>query len=213
MAGAMSRSRTAAPRQDFAGVLKDLADVHFPGKGIVPVMDNLNTHKLSSLHETFAPEEAFCLAARFEVHHTYVDAPHGHWRTKTFIAAMRVGRIDAPFVLDGPASGDAFRVQVERFPVPTPAPKDVVVVDNLPCHKGTAVRRAIRQAGSHLLFLPPYSPDLNPTEQVFAKPEHLLRNAAGRTAEATWRRIGDLLDRFPPEECTNHFRNSGYASI
>ena len=139
-------------------------------------------------------------------------APHGHWRTMTFIAALRVGRVDAPFVLDGPVNGDAFQVYVERFLAPTLAPGDVVVMDNLSCHKGRAVRRAIRQAGAHLLFLPPYSPDLNPIEQVFAKLKHLLRDAAERTAEATWRRIGDLLDQFPPEECANYFRNSGYAS-
>ena len=138
-------------------------------------------------------------------------APHGHWRTMTFIAALRVGRIDAPFVLDGPVNGDAFRVYVERFLVPTLAPTDVVVMDNLSHHKGVAVRRAVRQAGAHLLFLPPYSPDLNPIEQVFAKLKHLLRRTE-RTAEANWRRIGDLLDRLPPEECANHFRNSGSAS-
>ncbi len=140
-------------------------------------------------------------------------APHGHWHTMTFIAALRVGRIDAPFVLDGPVNGDAFRVYVERFLVPTLAPKDVVVMDNLSCHKGLAIRRAISQAGANLLFLPPYSPDPDPIEQVFAKLKHLLRNAAERTAETTWRRIGDLLDRFPPEECANYFRNSGYASV
>ena len=139
-------------------------------------------------------------------------APHGHWQTMTFIAALRVDRIDAPFVLDGPVNGDAFRVYVERFLAPTLAPGDVVVMDNLSSHKGRAVRKAIRRAGAHLLFLPPYSPDLNPIEQVFAKLKHLLRNAAERTAEATWQRIGTLLDKFPPDECANHFRNSGYAS-
>ena len=138
--------------------------------------------------------------------------PHGHWQTMTFIAALRVDRIDAPFVLDGPVNGDAFRVYVERFLAPTLAPGDVVVMDNLSCHKGRAVRKAIRRAGAHLLFLPPYSPDLNPIEQVFAKLKHLLRNAAERTAEASWRRIGILLDQFPPDECANYFRNSGYAS-
>ena len=95
----------------------------------------------------------------------------------TFIAALRVGRVDAPFVLDGPVNGDAFQVYVERFPAPTPAPGDVVVMDNLSRHKGRAVRRAVRQAGAHLLFLPPCSPDLNPIEQVSAKLRHLLPNA------------------------------------
>ena len=139
-------------------------------------------------------------------------APHGHWRTMTFIAALRVDRIDAPCVLDGPVNGDAFRAYVEQFLVPTLAPGDVVVMDNLGSHKSAAVRRAVRQAGAHLLFLPPYSPDLNPIEQVFAKLKHLLRGAAERTAEATWRRIGTLLDRFSPAECANYFQNAGYAS-
>ena len=139
-------------------------------------------------------------------------APHGHWRTMTFVAALRVDRIDAPCVLDGPVNGDAFRAYVEQFLVPTLAPGDVVVMDNLASHKGAAVRKAIRQARAHLLFLPPYSPDLNPIEQVFAKLKHLLRNAAERTAEATWRRIGALLDRFSPSECANYFKNTGYAS-
>ena len=139
-------------------------------------------------------------------------APHGHWRTMTFIAALRVDRIDAPCVLDGPVNGDAFRAYVEQLLVPTLAPGDVVVMDNLASHKGAAVRKAIRQARAHLLFLPPYSPDLNPIEQVFAKLKHLLRDAAERTAEATWRRIGVLLDRFSPSECANYFKNAGYAS-
>ena len=143
-------------------------------------------------------------------------APHGHWRTPnlhgTFVAALRLDRIDAPCVLDGPINGDAFRAYVEQFLVPTLAPGDVVVMNNLGSHKSTAVRRAIRQAGTHLLFLPPYSPDLNPIEQVFAKLKHLLRNAAERTTEATWRRIGALLDRFSPSECANYFKNAGYAS-
>lgn len=139
-------------------------------------------------------------------------APHGRWRTMTFIAALRSDRIDAPYVLDGPVNGQVFTAWVEQCLVPTLAPGDVVVMDNLASHKGKAVRRAIRQAGAKLLFLPPYSPDLNPIEQVFAKLKLLLRKAAERTVEDIWRRIGDLLDRFPPDECAAYLRNSGYAS-
>ena len=139
-------------------------------------------------------------------------SPHGHWNTMTFIATLRVDRIDAPYVHDGPVDGGSFRSYVEHFLAPTLSPGDVVVMDNLSSHKSGAVRSMIRQAGAHLFFLPPYSPDLNPIEQVFAKLKHLLRNAAERTAEATWRRIGVLLDQFPPDECANYFRNSGYAS-
>ncbi len=139
-------------------------------------------------------------------------APHGHWRTLTFIAALRHDRLEAPCVFDGPINGRRFLAYIEQMLVPTLKRGDVVIMDNLGSHKGQAVRQAIRAAGAHLLFLPPYSPDLNPIEQVFAKLKHLLRNAAERTVDATWRRIGHLLDRFSPAECTNYFRNCGYAS-
>jgi transposase len=131
----------------------------------------------------------------------------------TFLAALRCDRIDAPFVLDGPINGEWFLAYVEQVLIPTLSPGDIVVMDNLGSHKGKAVRRAIRKAGVHLIFLPPYSPDLNPIEQVFAKLKTLLRKAAERTVEATWRRIGQLLDRFTPAECANYLVNSGYASI
>jgi transposase len=116
-------------------------------------------------------------------------------------------------LLDGPVNGEAFRAYVEQLLVPTLSPGDVVVMDTLGSHKGRAVRDAIRSAQAHLLFLPPYSPDLNPIEQVFAKLKHMLRDAAERTLEATWRRIGTLLDRFTPKECSNYLVNAGYASI
>ena len=138
--------------------------------------------------------------------------PHGRWRTLTFIAALRHDRIDAPCVLDGPINGQTFLAWVEQFLVPTLSPGDVVVMDNLGSHKSLAVRRAIRAAGAKLLFLPPYSPDLNPIEQAFAKLKTLLRKANERTTEAVWRRIGSLLDTFTPSECANYIRNSGYAS-
>lgn len=140
------------------------------------------------------------------------NAPFGHWRTMTFLAALRCDRIDAPYVLDGPINGVTFTAWVEQCLAPTLKPGDVVIMDNLGSHKGKAVRQAIRQAGAHLLFLPPYSPDLNPIEQVFAKLKTLLRKAAERSVEAVWRRIGDLLDRFPPHECANYLRNAGYAA-
>ena len=139
-------------------------------------------------------------------------APFGKWRTLTFIAALRHDRIDAPCVLDGPINGQSFTAWVEQFLVPTLKPGDIVVMDNLGSHKGAAVRQAIRAAGARLLFLPPYPPDLNPIEQVFAKLKLLLRKAAERSVEATWQRIGALLDAFPPDECANYLRNSGYAS-
>lgn len=138
--------------------------------------------------------------------------PHGHWQTLTFLAALRSDRITAPCVLDGPVNGESFKAYVEQLLVPTLAPGDIVVMDNLGSHKSRTVRAAIRAAGAKLFFLPPYSPDLNPIEQVFAKLKTLLRKAAERTVEATWKRIGDLLGHFSPEECANYLTNSGYAS-
>ena len=133
------------------------------------------------------------------------QVPYGHWKTMTFLAALRCDRIDAPWVLDGPINGESFRVYVEHVLVPALAQGDIVVMDNLGSHKGKAIRRAIRAAGARLFFLPPYSPDLNPiagVRQAEAFP-------AERTAAATWRRIGTLLD----DECANYFVNSGYASV
>jgi transposase len=139
-------------------------------------------------------------------------APFGHWNTMTFVAALRHDGIVAPWVIDGPINGESFRTWVEQVLVPALRPDDIVVLDNLGSHKAPAIRQAIRAAGARLLFLPAYSPDLNPIEQVFAKLKHLLRKAAERSTEAVWRRIGDLLDLFTPLECENYLRNSGYGS-
>ena len=139
-------------------------------------------------------------------------APHGRWRTLTFLAALRCDRIDAPCVIDGPINGQSFLAYVEQLLVPALKPGDIVIIDNLGSHKGKAVRRSIRAAGAKLFFLPPYSPDLNPIEQVFAKLKTLLRKAAERTVDATWKRIGALLACFTPQECANYFANAGYAS-
>ena len=139
--------------------------------------------------------------------------PHAHWKTLTFIAALRHDRIDAPWVIDGPINGDIFTAYVKEVLVPTLAKGDIVILDNLGSHKGKAARSAIRAVGAHLLFLPAYSPDLNPIEQVFAKLKHLMRDASPRTIEQTWRRAGQLLDLFSPEECVNYLKNSGYASV
>jgi transposase len=138
--------------------------------------------------------------------------PHGHWKTTTFLAALRHHRIDAPWLLDGPIDGASFQTYVEQVLLPTLKAGDIVVMDNLGSHKGKAVRRLIRSAGAKLLFLPKYSPDLNPIEQVFAKLKHLLRKAAARTAEDLTAAVGRLLTAFTPQECTNYFRNAGYTS-
>jgi len=139
--------------------------------------------------------------------------PHGKWRTLTFLAALRHDRIDAPCVIDGPINGRSFLAYVEQFLVPTLSAGDIVIMDNLGSHKSIAVRRAIRGASAKLFFLPPYSPDLNPIEQVFAKLKTLFRKTEERTVEGCWKRIGNLLDHFQPEECSNYLINSGYASV
>ena len=139
-------------------------------------------------------------------------APHGRWRTLTVIAALRSDRIDAPCVFDGAINGESFRAYVERFLVPTLKPGDIVVLDNLGSHKGKAVRRAIRGAGAKLLFLPKYSPDLNPIEQAFAKLKHWLRRAQARSIDHVHAAIGRILDRFKPDECAAYLKNAGYAS-
>ena len=139
-------------------------------------------------------------------------APQGRWRTLTFLAALRADRIEAPCVIDGPIDGESFLAYVEQILVPTLKPGDVVIMDNLGSHKRQAIRRVIRAAGARLFFLPPYSPDLNPIEQVFAKLKTLLRRAAKRSTEAIWRQIAALLATFSPQECASYFRNSGYAS-
>ena len=139
--------------------------------------------------------------------------PHGHWQTTTFLAALRHDAITAPFVLDGPINGESFAAYVEQILAPTLKPGDIVIMDNLGSHKGHAIRKAIRAAGARLMFLPAYSPDLNPIEQVFAKLKTLLRKADERTVEGVWRRTGALLGRFTPAECANYFQNAGYRSI
>jgi transposase len=139
--------------------------------------------------------------------------PHGHWRTTTFVAGLRQTGIVAPLVLDGPMTGTAFRAYVEQFLAPALAPDDVVVLDNLAAHKVDGVRQAIAAAGASILYLPPYSPDLNPIERLFAKLKALLRKAAARTKDQLWSTIGRLLEAYLPTECTNYLHHCGYGSI
>ena len=138
--------------------------------------------------------------------------PHGHWQTSTFLAALRCDQLTAPCVIDGPINGLIFQAYVEQILIPTLAPGDIVVMDNLGSHKSRAVRQAIERAGAILLYLPPYSPDLNPIEQVFAKLKAMLRKAATRSLEALWNTVGSLLDRFSSSECGRYFRAAGYSA-
>ncbi len=139
--------------------------------------------------------------------------PFSRWSTMTFLAGLRASGITAPCVFDGPINGCLFRAWVEQFLVPTLRPGDIIVLDNLGSHKSQPVRRAIRDAGAHLLFLPPYSPDLNPIEMMFAKLKTLLRKADERSIAAVWHRIGSLLNDFSPAECSDYIRHAGYASF
>lgn len=140
-------------------------------------------------------------------------APHGHWRTMTFLAALRCGGITAPCVFDGPINGECFRAYVDQQLVATLKPGDIVIMDNLGSHKSSAVREAIQAAGARLWFLPPYSPDLNPIEQTFSKIKHWMRTAQKRTVDDTWRHVGHLVSTIKSDECANYFENAGYASV
>ena len=139
------------------------------------------------------------------------SAPFGHWKTTTFVAALRRSGLTAPMVLDGPMTGPAFLAYVEQVLVPTLRRGDIVVLDNLPAHKITDVRAAIRAAGAQFVLLPPYSPDLNPIEMAFAKLKTLLRQAPERTINGLWNRIGQFLDHFKPDECANYLNAAGYG--
>jgi transposase len=136
--------------------------------------------------------------------------PHGHWKTTTFTAGLRLRGMTAPMVLDGPMNGPAFLAYVEQVLAPTLAPDDVVVMDNLPAHKAAAVRAAIEAKGARLLYLPPYSPDFNPIEMAFAKLKSNLRRVAARTIDHLWDAIRDALTTFTPTECANFFSAAGY---
>jgi transposase len=136
--------------------------------------------------------------------------PHGHWRTTTFVAGLRLTGMVAPMVLDGPINGHVFQAYVDQILVPELRPGDIVIMDNLGSHKGRGVRAAIEAVGAMLLYLPPYSPDFNPIENAFSKLKALLRKAAERTVDALWDTIGTLIQVFTATECANFFAAAGY---
>lgn len=176
-------------------------------------MPNLDPQRLVFIDETGAKTNmtsAYGYAPRGE---RLVDAaPYGHWQTTTFVGALRVDGMIAPMVLDGAINGAAFLAYVEQVLVPQLRPGDVVIMDNLGSHWVAGVREAIEGAKARLLYLPSYSPDLNPIENAFSKLKNLLRRAAERTVEGLWAAIGRLLDRFAPAECQNYFRHCGYTA-
>ena len=175
------------------------------------VQPDLDPEKLIFLDETGLNTKMARLRGRCpKGERLFASLPHGHWRTTTFVAGLRLSGIDAPMVIDGPMNGEAFLAYVEQILVPSLRPGDIVVMDNLSCHKSPAVRAAIEAAGAELRFLPPYSPDFNPIENAFAKLKALLRKAATRTRDALWQEVGRLLDAFTPRECSNYFAAAGY---
>jgi transposase len=140
------------------------------------------------------------------------DVPHGHWKTTTFVGALRTTGMTAPLVIDGPMNGDIFLAYVQQQLCQTLRPGDIVIMDNLSSHKRAGVKEALESVGAHARYLPPYSPDLNPIELAFSKLKTLLRKAAERTVDALWNRIGQLLDRFTSAECRSYFRHCGYTA-
>jgi len=136
--------------------------------------------------------------------------PHGHWKTTTFTAGLRMDGLTAPMLLDGPMHGRAFRAYVAQVLVPELRPGDIVIMDNLPAHKVAGVRETIEAAGARLLYLPRYSPDFNPIEMAFSKLKALLRKTAARTVDDLWDAVAQSLDAFTPNECANYFAASGY---
>jgi transposase len=171
----------------------------------------LNPEHLVFIDETGASTKMTRLYGRSPRGQRLVSyVPFGHWKTTTFVGALRHDQITAPCVFDGPMNGERFRAWVEQFLAPTLRPGDVVVMDNLSSHKVAGVKAAIEKSGASLRYLPPYSPDLNPIEQVFAKLKALLRKAAARTLEALIDTIADALTKFEPQECANYLENSGY---
>jgi len=138
------------------------------------------------------------------------DVPHGHWKTTTFLAALRHEGLTAPMVVDGAINGELFLAYVEQILLPVLREGDIVVMDNLSSHKVAGVERAIESVGAQVLYLPPYSPDLNPIENAFSKLKTMLRKLKLRTMEELWKKLRELCDVFSPEECKNYFKNAGY---
>ena len=173
----------------------------------------LDTTKLVFIDETGTSTNMARLRGRCPRGERLVaKVPHGHWKTTTFVAGLRKGGITAPFVVDAPMNGEIFLTYLEQCLVPTLSPGEIVMMDNLPAHKVAGVRETIEATGATLRRLPPYSPDLNPIEQSFAKLKDQLRKAAERSIPALWDRIGTILHTFTPEECNNYFKHAGYGS-
>ena len=173
----------------------------------------MNAEKLVFIDETWASTNMTRRYGRAPRGKRCIDsAPHGHWKTTTFVGALRRRHLTAPMVTDGPMDGEMFLAYVRNFLCPTLQSGDIVILDNLSSHKVAGVEKAITAVGAKVLYLPPYSPDLNPIEKFFSKLKGLLRKAAKRSIDELWKEIGELLNDVTAIECTNLFVSRGYVN-
>jgi len=186
----------------------DVAEEREEWKKLQEVID---AKKFVFLDETWTKTNMTPTHGRVEIGKRLIDfIPHGHWKTTTFLAALRHDGLTAPLVIDGAINGKIFLAWVKQELLPTLHESDIVVMDNLSSHKVAGVKEAIESVGAKLLYLPPYSPDFNPIENVFSKLKTLVRKAKVRKMEDLWNKLGELCDVFSPQECQNYFKNAGY---
>jgi transposase len=206
------RRKAHAQKKTLIAAEQDRPDVARRRMQWLKYQDRIDPSRLVFIDETWVKTNMASLwgwAPRGE--RLKATVPHGHWKTMTFLAALRQDRVEAPWLLDGPINAESFQVYVEQVLVPTLRPGDIVVMDNLGSHKSKAVRQAIRAAGAHRFFLPKYSPDLNPIEQLFAKLKHWLRKAAKRTVTEVTDALAPILAAISAKECSNYFTHDGYG--
>ena len=171
----------------------------------------MKAKKLVFIDETSTKTNMTRLRGRSKRGTRLIDkTPHGHWKTSTFIAALRHNRVTAPFTIDGAINGEVFLTYIRRILAPTLRKGDIVAMDNLGSHKIPGVREAIEAMGATLVYIPPYSPDLNPIEMLFSKIKSILRKKALRTVEALWNELGEIATCVSPAECRNYLRHAGY---
>lgn len=209
--GNVEGTRPEAKKKSLRAAEQDRPDVAQARSEWREKQPSLTPSQLVFIDETWTKTNMTRLYGRAPRHQRLVEAvPHGHWKTSTFIGALRCDGISATGVLDGAINGELFLAWVEQVLVPTLRTGDVVIMDNLGSHKIKGVREAIEAAGASLLFIPPYSPDLNPIEMAFAKLKAMLRAKKLRTIEAPWKALGGLADCFTAKQCSNFFRHAGY---
>ena len=189
---------------------EDVAEKREKWKQLQEVFD---TEKLVFIDETWTKTNMTPLRGRAERGRRVIDyVPHGHWKTTTFLAALRHDGLTAPLVVDGAINGELFLAYVQQQLVSTLRKGDIVVLDNLSSHKVAGVQEAIESVGAKVMYLPPYSPDFNPIEMVFSKLKTMVRKAKIRKVDELWKKLGELCDIFAPKECQNYFQHAGYKN-